>query len=58
MIQLTIKSACNTAELFISQESEMVDFTVTTFDNKQYDFCIEKEEWELFKEFIDTQFTK
>ena len=55
MLQLVLQADGNSgkAEMFIDYQSECVDFTVLSND-LQFDFCIEKEEWELLKNFIET----
>jgi hypothetical protein len=44
------------AEMFIDYQEESIGFTVVTDEKKQYDFDIEKEDWETFKNFIESQF--
>lgn len=56
MLQLSLQSAKGNdgkAEMFIDYQSESIGFTVI-HENKQFDFSIEKEEWEQFKNFIET----
>lgn len=56
MLQLLLESdnlnSCK-SKMFIDYQSESINFTVIN-KNKQFDFSIEKEEWERFKTFIDT----
>ena len=56
MLQLLLQSANSNngkAEMFIDYQSESIGFTVL-HENKQFDFCIEKDEWEQFKVFVET----
>jgi hypothetical protein len=57
MLQLSLQSGKGNdgkAEMFIDYQSESIGFTVI-HENKQFDFSIEKEEWEPFKNFIETE---
>lgn len=60
MLQLTISGGSEegSTELFIDYQQDLVVFTVCTASNKQYDFNIEKHEWEILKKFIDNQIEK
>ena len=56
MIQLNIQSTQvdgAKAEMFIDYQSESIGFTVITNESKQFDFQIEKDEWNQFKTFIE-----
>lgn len=55
MLQLTLQSAISndgTADMFIDYQSECIGFTVI-HDKKQFDFSINKKEWQQFKKFIE-----
>lgn len=61
MLQLTLQSPngnSGKAEMFIDYQSECVGFTVVTADEKQFDFSIDKDEWEQFKAFIESSMKK
>ncbi len=55
MLQLTVfeNTPNGGAELFIDYQSESIGFTVI-HDKDQFNFSIEREEWEQFKGFIET----
>ena len=56
MLQLSLQSATGNdgkAEMLIDYQSESIGFTIL-HENKQFDFSIEKEEWEQFKMFVET----
>jgi hypothetical protein len=58
MLQLTLFAANGnngTAEMYIDYQSKSVGFAVITEDKKRFDFSIEKDEWEVFKNFIELQ---
>lgn len=60
MLQLALQSEngnSGKAEMFIDYQSESVGFTVI-HENSQFDFSIEKEEWEQFISFIETAMKK
>jgi hypothetical protein len=55
MLQLVLQSAkgnSGEAEMYIDYQADGVNFTVI-HESKQFDFSIEKSEWEQFKVFIE-----
>lgn len=56
MLQLSLQSGngnSGKAKMFIDYQSESIGLTVI-HEDKQFDFSIEKCEWEQFKTFIET----
>ena len=43
------------AEMLIDYQSESIGFTILVDGSQQYDFNIEKDEWETFKNFIELE---
>ena len=46
----------NNSELLLDVQNNEVGIIVVTKDKKQFDFIIEQNEWEIIKQFIDSQF--
>lgn len=55
MINIQI-SGNDKSELLIDVQDNDINLTVLTKDNRQFDFCIEQDEWEIVKKFIESQF--
>lgn len=52
---LTITTIGSDGELQIDYQSGSLGFTVITKDDRQLDFSVSREDWELIKLFIDKQ---
>lgn len=57
MIELILQTDCSDgkATLHVGCEDEDIYFTFFPDNGTQFDFPIEKEEWELFKNFLDVK---
>jgi hypothetical protein len=55
MININIHGNDN-SELLLDVQNNEVGIIVVTKDKKQFDFIIERNEWEIIKQFIESQF--
>jgi len=46
----------NNSELLLDVQNNDIGIIVVTKDKEQFDFIIEQNEWEIIKQFIESQF--